>query len=54
DNRLREALLEADGEQWNVQYQSYDTRTVPALPDRLEMNNGEQRIKLKIDSWSLE
>ncbi|PQQ39820.1 lipoprotein localization factor LolB, partial [Photorhabdus luminescens] len=37
---------------WQVNYQSYDTSTTPALPNRLELIQGDRRIKLKMDNWT--
>ncbi|OTA19545.1 outer membrane lipoprotein LolB precursor [Xenorhabdus beddingii] len=40
------------GERWQVNYQGYDTSTIPALPNRLELTQGKNRIKLKMDNWT--
>lgn len=40
-------------EKWKVSYQSYDDKTSPQLPDRLDIEQGSNRIKLKMDSWTL-
>lgn len=36
---------------WNVSYQGYHADITPALPSQLELQQGEQRIKLKMDNW---
>ncbi|SFU32064.1 lipoprotein insertase outer membrane protein LolB [Xenorhabdus koppenhoeferi] len=42
------------GEVWRVNYQGYDTSTIPALPNRLELTQGKNRIKLKMDNWTIQ
>ena len=42
-----------NGKAGTVVYQSYDDDAKPSLPQRLEMTQGEQRIKLKMDNWTL-
>jgi outer membrane lipoprotein LolB len=32
-------------------YGGYDSNTKPALPSSLELSDGGQRIKLKMDNW---
>ncbi len=51
--RLRQVNYKQQGLNGSVTYQSYDTTTTPSLPNRLEMAQGSQRIKLKMDSWTL-
>ncbi|AOM39833.1 lipoprotein insertase outer membrane protein LolB [Xenorhabdus hominickii] len=41
-----------NGDVWQVNYQGYDTSTIPALPNRLELTQGKNRIKLKMDNWT--
>ncbi|MDX7987374.1 lipoprotein localization protein LolB [Xenorhabdus sp. 12] len=41
-----------NGEVWQVNYQGYDTSTAPTLPNRLELTQGKNRIKLKMDNWT--
>lgn len=48
--RLRE-LNYAKRQNWHVTYGGYTTDTQPALPSNVELNNGAQRIKLKMDNW---
>lgn len=38
---------------WVVTYQAYNTDQTPPLPSRLELQQGDQRIKLKMDNWTL-
>ncbi|BAE75153.1 Outer-membrane lipoprotein LolB precursor [Sodalis glossinidius str. 'morsitans'] len=42
-----------NGQLWTVTYQGYHDDTVPALPSNLKLRQGDNRIKLKMDSWSL-
>ncbi|MEJ5064702.1 lipoprotein insertase outer membrane protein LolB [Erwinia sp. MYb375] len=51
--RLREVNYSQDGKQWKVTYQGYDSKQNPALPSNLELREGDQRIKLKMDSWTV-
>ncbi|MEC5341512.1 lipoprotein insertase outer membrane protein LolB [Brenneria populi] len=41
------------GQSWNVSYQSYNRKVNPPLPQSLELTQGEQRIKLKMDNWTV-
>lgn len=41
------------GQRWTVTYQGYHDDTVPPLPANLELRQGDNRIKLKMDSWRL-
>lgn len=38
---------------WTVTYQDYNTDLKTPLPSRLELQQGDQRIKLKMDNWTL-
>lgn len=38
---------------WAVDYQDYSDVITPSLPSRLELKQGDQVIKLKIDSWAI-
>ena len=49
--RLSELNYTQNGKTWKVVYNGYDSKTQPALPSNLELNNGDQRIKLKMDNW---
>ncbi|MEI2264843.1 lipoprotein insertase outer membrane protein LolB [Erwinia sp. CGal63] len=51
--RLREANYSRDGQQWKVTYQAYDSKQQPALPANMELREGDQRIKLKMDGWTV-
>ncbi|MBD8161869.1 lipoprotein insertase outer membrane protein LolB [Erwinia persicina] len=51
--RLREVNYSQDGKQWKVTYQGYDSQQTPQLPSNLELREGDQRIKLKMDSWTV-
>ena len=48
---LRELNYTQNGKTWHVTYGGYTTDTQPALPSNVELNNGAQRIKLKMDNW---
>lgn len=49
--RLRELHINLDGKSWNVVWSSYDSKTQPAMPTRMELSEGDRRIKLKMDHW---
>ncbi|NRN29711.1 lipoprotein insertase outer membrane protein LolB [Photorhabdus heterorhabditis] len=49
---LKTVSYRHNGATWLVNYQSYDTSTIPALPNRLELTQGDRRIKLKMDNWT--
>jgi outer membrane lipoprotein LolB len=51
--RLSKVNYSQNGQQGTVVYQSYSDDVIPSLPNRLEMTEGDQRIKLKMDSWTL-
>ena len=47
------ALSWAQGmEKWKVTYQSYDEKS-PATAEPPDIEQGDNRIKLKMDSWTL-
>ncbi|NJC99285.1 lipoprotein insertase outer membrane protein LolB [Candidatus Erwinia dacicola] len=50
---LRELNYSQDGKQWHVTYQGYDGKLNPQLPSNLELREGSQCIKLKMDSWTV-
>lgn len=53
-NYLLRSLSYQQGDQrWNVAYQQYTTGILP-LPQSLELTQGEQRIKLKMDNWTVQ
>ncbi|XXD09264.1 lipoprotein insertase outer membrane protein LolB [Klebsiella sp. R445] len=49
--RLSELNYTQNGKTWHVTYGGYTSDTQPALPANMELNNGSQRIKLKMDNW---
>ncbi|WP_413739013.1 lipoprotein insertase outer membrane protein LolB [Sodalis sp. RH21] len=50
---LKQVNYDQDGHKWTVTYLGYRDDTQPALPANLELHQGEQRIKLKMDNWNL-
>ncbi|MBS0972462.1 lipoprotein insertase outer membrane protein LolB [Serratia rubidaea] len=51
--RLSKLNYQQEGLSWKVSYQDYNSDTQPQLPSRLELQQGDQRIKLKMDNWTL-
>ncbi|MFI8418370.1 lipoprotein insertase outer membrane protein LolB [Serratia sp. NPDC078593] len=51
--RLSKLNYQQDSQIWHVSYQDYNSDLKPQLPSRLELKQGEQRIKLKMDNWTL-
>ncbi|AGJ85449.1 outer-membrane lipoprotein LolB [Raoultella ornithinolytica] len=49
--RLSELNYTQNGKTWHVTYGGYTSDTQPSLPANMELNNGSQRIKLKMDNW---
>ena len=49
--RLRELNYTQNGKTWHVTYGGYTSDTKPSLPANMELNDGSQRIKLKMDNW---
>lgn len=49
--RLSEVNYRQDGKNWKVVYSAYDSKSRPEMPANMELSNGEQRIKLKMDNW---
>ena len=49
--RLRELNYTQNGKTWHVTYGGYTSDTKPSLPANVELNDGSQRIKLKMDNW---
>lgn len=49
--RLSEVNYSQNGKTWKVVYGGYDSNSKPALPSNLELTEGSQRIKLKMDNW---
>ncbi len=52
--RLKSVSDKKNGEVWQVNYQGYDTSLIPVLPNRLELTQGKNRIKLKMDNWTIQ
>ncbi|AIR67883.1 MULTISPECIES: lipoprotein insertase outer membrane protein LolB [Dickeya] len=48
---LRSVNYQQGDQHWSVSYQSYTDSPLP-LPQSLELTQGEQRIKLKMDNWT--
>ncbi len=51
--RLKQVNYSQNGLNWKVSYQSYSDEVTPSLPESLELTQGGQRIKLKMNSWTL-
>ncbi|GAA3613592.1 lipoprotein insertase outer membrane protein LolB [Gibbsiella greigii] len=51
--RLSKLTYRQGDQSWIVDYQDYNTEVQPSLPGRLELQQGNQRIKLKMDNWTL-
>ena len=49
--RLRELNYTQNGKTWHVAWGGYTSDTKPSLPANMELNDGSQRIKLKMDNW---
>ena len=49
--RLSEVNYSQGGKNWKVVYSAYDSKTSPAMPANMELSDGAQRIKLKMDNW---
>ncbi len=50
--QLQSLNYSRNGQQWKVKIADYDTKTTPPLPANLELTEGDQRIKLRMDSWT--
>lgn len=51
--RLNKLTYQQGNLTWTVTYQDYNTDLPTPLPSRLELQQGDQRIKLKMDNWTL-
>ncbi|HFJ8952374.1 MULTISPECIES: lipoprotein insertase outer membrane protein LolB [Serratia] len=51
--RLNSLTYQQGKQTWTVDYQDYNNSLQPQLPSRLELKQGDQRIKLKMDNWTL-
>ncbi|WP_336996029.1 lipoprotein insertase outer membrane protein LolB [Leclercia sp. UBA7405] len=49
--RLSQVNYSQNGKNWKVVYGGYDNSGKTALPSSLELTEGSQRIKLKMDNW---
>lgn len=49
--RLSELTYTENGKTWKVVYSGYDSNAKPSLPSNMELTEGSERIKLKMDSW---
>ncbi len=49
--RLSELNYTQNGKTWKVVYSGYDSNSKPSLPSNMELTEGSERIKLKMDSW---
>ncbi|ALR76986.1 lipoprotein insertase outer membrane protein LolB [[Enterobacter] lignolyticus] len=49
--RLSTLNYTQDGKTWKVVYGGYDSTTKPSLPANMELTEGSERIKLKMDNW---
>ena len=49
--RLRELNYTQNGKTWHVTWGGYTSDTKPSLPANMELNDGSQRIKLKMHNW---
>lgn len=52
--QLKSLNYSSNGQTWQVAIQDYDSKTTPPLPANLELREGDQRIKLRMDSWTLQ
>ena len=50
--QLQSLTYSRNGQQWNVKIGDYDSKVNPPLPANLELTEGDQRIKLRMDSWT--
>lgn len=49
--RLSEVNYRQDDKNWKVVYSGYDSKIQPAMPANMELSDGSQLIKLKMDNW---
>ncbi|PNS10302.1 lipoprotein localization factor LolB [Mixta theicola] len=52
--QLRTLSYSRNGQRWNVTIQGYDNKVTPALPASIELKQGDKRIKLRMDSWTVQ
>lgn len=48
---LSELTYAENGKTWKVVYGSYDAKTTPPMPSNMELTEGSERIKLKMNNW---
>jgi outer membrane lipoprotein LolB len=51
--QLSSLTYKHDGQTWQVTIADYDNKVNPPLPASLELKEGDQRIKLRMDNWTL-
>ncbi|KAB8307427.1 lipoprotein localization protein LolB [Erwinia endophytica] len=51
--RLHEVNYSRNDQHWKVDYLGYDPQQNPNLPANMELHEGNQRIKLKMDTWTI-
>ena len=52
--QLRSLRYSRNGQTWDVNIQGYDSKVKPALPASIELKQGDKRIKLRMDSWTVQ
>ncbi|MEG3128216.1 lipoprotein insertase outer membrane protein LolB [Pantoea cypripedii] len=52
--QLQSLNYSRNGQQWKVTISDYDSKVTPPLPANLELSEGGQRIKLRMDSWTVQ
>lgn len=53
DQRISQLQHATPTGEWTMHYKRYDLQTQPVLPTDMELLQGNQRIRLKIDDWIL-
>lgn len=52
--QLQQLVYQRHGTRWQVNWQNYDNNITPELPEKLELRTDTQRIKLRMDSWTVQ
>ncbi|MFB6421961.1 MAG: lipoprotein insertase outer membrane protein LolB [Candidatus Malihini olakiniferum] len=52
--RLKTAILQKNGLTWEAKYIGYDNGVTPTMPNAMELRQGKQRIKLKMNNWTVQ
>lgn len=52
--QLQSLTYSGNGQHWKVHIGNYYTKVTPPLPVNLEFTKGDQHIKLRMDSWTLQ